>query len=166
METTNPLVDMIIERLADRLFERFGTVPTVDRSKVAAVVREAGSLAREAGSTVSVLDDEPAQRPTIRRTRKSGPMVAYFVQNVPNLDAFTDNDRMVYKALSGKNGKNRKPMTENDVIAATGRKDGSAKKAVQSSIWKLRNHDKDGERLDLNNAKDAKKAIVANVRAE
>jgi len=54
-------------------------------------------------------------------------------------------------------------LTEADIIKAIGRKDASAKKSAQSNIWKLRNHDADGNRLDLSQPRDAKRALLKTV---
>lgn len=116
---------------------------------------------------VAQIDREPAQPRVTRRRRRSGPVTLYGVQQpITDADRFTAGVMAIYRAMTGKNGKSRKPMSENDIIAAAGRTDASAKKAAQSAIWFLRNHDAAANRLNLDLPKDARKAVVVNVRPE
>lgn len=154
------IADLIREEIRNAIRSELGisgdTAATVNRDAVADVVRTVAE--QSAPST------EPSK--VVRRRRRGGANTAYAIANpieVP--DNFTDGVMTIYKAMAGKNGRNRKAMTEAEIIAAAGRKDASAKKAAQSAIWFLRNHDASGTRLDLDNAKDAKKAVVVNHRA-
>lgn len=151
------LSDETVRRmLTDMLALDDAPEPTVDSSRVASVARNV------AESTA----DSPAPR-TTRRRRRTGPVTLYAVQNaITEPDQFTDGVMSIYRAMTGKTGRNRQPMAEAAIVTASGRTDASAKKAAQSAIWFLRNHDAAGNRLNLDVPREAKKAVVVNVKPE
>jgi transcriptional regulator GlxA family with amidase domain len=71
----------------------------------------------------------------------------------------THGVQVTYRAMLKAGGRSGKGLTEVDIIKAVGRKDDSAKKAAQSAIWWLRNHNRKGERV----APSSRGAIVVNV---
>ncbi len=118
------------------------------KAQIDAAVTSAVSEALEAGERETVKADrysprrvEPIERTTrSRRSFPSGPQVAYVVNGrAPKAITAHRTAEIVWKWIAG----HARPQSNDAIETGTGLKE----KTVESSVWWLRNHDREGNRV-------------------
>ena len=131
--------------------------PKLTRSELARRVYE-----QESGYRAPLRAEGAADGSTVvrrRRRRATRPSKAYALNNTRKNAPEPDMHHtalMVYRAIRKANG----VATAREIEQSTGLK----RKTVESSLWYLRNHDADGQRIDMNKRGAADRAIVQSVQ--
>jgi hypothetical protein len=151
--------DAVAETIADLKVD--ADVMAANRKPNVAAMRKVA--ADVAASTDNGTEPADTRKRRVRR-RPTGPRIGYqIVNHAKDIEAHAGavDTWNTIRQLVGR-AKDR-VVTEADVIKASGRTDASAKKAIQSNVWWLRNHDANGNRLDLTKPASARKALLRSV---
>ncbi len=163
----NRLVDEQVEQKIKALLSELGTSETPRHRTVADIrvingKKTRSQIAREIYERESGDTSAMAEPTVTHRRRRRGAARASKVYEI-NVDGRVKPDlfptaQIVFNAIKT----TRKPITAFELEKATG----LTKKTVESCVWYLRNHDADGNRLDLSTRAKSKALIVSSQISE